>query len=62
MKLGNFYHLEYWDCCFDFHCYIPNILADESFSLLQVFHVGLWSPNRTSNQTLYLTHIRAQIM
>ena len=40
MKLGNFYHPNYRLHLYD---YIPNVLVDVSFGLLQVFHVELKS-------------------
>ena len=49
MKLYNFYHLESSDYCFHLHFYSPNVLADISFSLLQVFYVKLGSLFKTSN-------------
>ena len=56
MKLDNFYHIEYLDYCLNLYCYIHNVSADASFDFVQVFHVELGSPRRTSNRTLDLIH------
>ena len=56
MKLDNFYHLEYSDYWPHLYCYTHNVLADISFSLLQVFHVKLRSQHKTLNWILYLIH------
>ena len=45
--------IDYWP---HLYCHNHNVLADMSFSLLQVFHVELGSPHRISNWTLYLNH------
>ena len=47
-----FFHLEYLDYCLCCYCHIHNILAYVSLNLLQVFHVELGTPHRTSNQIM----------
>ena len=54
MKLDNFYHSEYLEYCLHLHCNVHYVSADASFGLLQVFHVELGSPHRTSSRTFYL--------
>ena len=53
-------HLVYSDCWFHLFCYIHNVTADASFSLLQVFRIELGSQHRISNRNLDLFGILVQ--
>ena len=55
-----FYCSEFSDCCLHLYCYIDNVLADISSSLLQVF-VKLGSSTNTWTLRRYLFHVKPTI-